>query len=190
MHRWSARSLAACRHRLASLLQAPAPQLTGRPRPACPSRWCRHPRSLSRQRLCQRHRLCPYHHARRQRHPQSRTHCSVLIDRSTPRTSRIALRLNERLEPLKISLSLVLDDVELVANLLNKTLRLVLQDQIYPSLSTAYVFESDRARIRGALRGCPGDLAIRHLLQDLRLPLPAYAGDFGNPLQAIITQWA
>ena len=115
-----------------------------------------------------------------------RARSSALIDRSTPRTRCVALGLDKRLEPLKISLCLVLDDVELVANLLNETLGLILQAQIHPGLPTTYVFESDRTGIRGTLRSCPGDLAIRHLLQDLRLPLPAYTGDFSNPFQAVV----
>jgi hypothetical protein len=117
-----------------------------------------------------------------------RTHICALADGSTPGTSRGAFGFNERLEPLEIALGPVLNDVELVSYILHQTFRIVLQREIYPGLLAANVFERDGASIRGPFSGCPRDLLVRHLFQDLRLPLTTYTGDFGNPVQTLITE--
>src|SRR5215218_10570802 len=117
-----------------------------------------------------------------------RTYVCALIDRSAPRTGLGLFGLNERPEPLKVALGTILNDVELVPYVLQQTLRLVLQREIDPGLTAANVFERDGASVRGALSGCPRNPLIGHLLQDLCLPLTAYAGDLGNPLKTVVSE--
>src|SRR4029453_906052 len=59
---------------------------------------------------------------------------------------------------------------------------------MYPGLPTTDIFKGDCARVCGALGGCPSNALVRHLFQDLGLPLTAYTGDLGNPFQAVITE--
>jgi hypothetical protein len=57
-----------------------------------------------------------------------------------------------------------------------------------PGLLAADVFGRNGTSIRGSFSGCPRNLLVRQLFQDLRLPLTADTGNLGNPVKAVISE--
>jgi hypothetical protein len=112
---------------------------------------------------------------------------SALVDGAAPASGGRALALDERLEPLEVGLDLPLHDAQSVPGPLDHPLGLELQDQPNLGLAAA-VLEVDRTRVGRAVGRRPGDLGVRDLLEDRRVPLALHPADLCHPVHPIVVE--
>src|ERR671922_115403 len=119
---------------------------------------------------------------------------SVLVDPlaaddlAAPGARLDAAALDQLLEPLEVRLDRARVAADLLSGRLDDPLRLPRHHDVDAGAVGAEALEPDVAGVLLALRGAPGDVAIRLLVRDLGAPLLALAADLGDPAKVCVVQ--
>ena len=112
--------------------------------------------------------------------------CSTAGHLSSPRTRWHALLLDELLEALQVTRSLMLGQAQLVSSLFHQAVRLGVQLQGHPRFVGSQLVERDHAGMLRAFGGPPRNPLVRDLLGDFGIEFSRHASDRDLPVSVTV----